>query len=177
MIKKFEKLDREILRKSNILTYCVDTFKLPDGKIDKYDIMLHNGAVAVIPVTDEGKLIMVRQYRPSFDRVTLEVPAGKRDGDEEFSTAAARELEEETGYRAENLKHFFTIDTAIAYCDEEIEVFIATGLKKTGQNLDPDEFIEIEEYDPDELKDMVFKGEIRDSKTIACIMAYLAYLQ
>lgn len=174
MIKKFEKLDREILRESSILTYCVDTFRLPDGKVEKYDVMLHNGAVAVIPVTDSGKFIMVKQYRPSFDRVTLEVPAGKRDGDEEFITAAARELEEETGYRCSELRHFFTIDTAIAYCDEEIEVFLATGLIKTEQNLDPDEFIEIGEYDPLELKDMVFKGEIRDSKTIACIMAYLA---
>ncbi len=177
MIKKFERIDREILRKSNVLTYCVDTMKLPDGQTVKYDIMLHNGASAVVPVTDEGKIVMVKQYRLSFDRVTLEVPAGKRDGDEDFAVAARRELLEETGYECGHIEPLITIDTAIAYCDEEIKVFLATDLKKTGtQHTDFDEFIEVGEYELSELKKMIFNHEIRDSKTIACIMAYNAYI-
>ncbi|MBQ9550460.1 MAG: NUDIX hydrolase [Lachnospiraceae bacterium] len=177
MLKKFERLKREILRKSNVLTYCLDTMKLPDGHVVEYDTMLHNGAAAVIPVTDEGKIVMVRQYRHSFDRVTLEVPAGKRDGNEDFSVAAERELEEETGYRSGHMEPFITIDTAIAYCNEEIKVFLATELTRTGgQHTDPDEFIEVGEYGLSELKDMIFAHEIRDSKTIACIMAYDSYL-
>lgn len=175
MIKKSRRLERKILRKSNILTYCVDTVELPDGNVAEYDVMLHNGGVAVIAITGEGKMVMVRQYRHAFDRITLEVPAGKRDGDEEFLTAAKRELREEGGYLCERIEHFMTINTAIAYCDEVIEVYLATGLRKTSQDLDPDEFVEVCEMDPDELVDMVFNCEIKDSKTVAAIMAYKAY--
>ncbi|MCR4590341.1 MAG: NUDIX hydrolase [Lachnospiraceae bacterium] len=178
MIDKFKRIKREVLRKSNVLTYCIDTMQLPDGQTQEYDMMLHNGASAVVPVTDEGKLVMVKQYRLSFDRVTLEVPAGKRDGDEEFIKAAERELLEETGYTCSKIEPFITIDTAIAYCDEEIKVFLATGLKKTDrQHTDPDEFIDVGEYELSDLKKMIFNHEIRDSKTIACIMAYSAYLE
>ena len=177
MIKKFERLDREILRKSNVLTYCVDTMKLPDGQKVKYDIMLHNGASAVVAVTNDNKIVMVKQYRFSFDRVTLEVPAGKRDGDEDFAVAAKRELLEETGYECGKIEPFITIDTAIAYCDEEIKVYLATDLKKTGkQHTDFDEFIEVGEYELSDLIKMIFDHKIRDSKTIACIMAYNAYI-
>lgn len=177
MIKKFERLNREVLRKSNVLTYCIDTMRLPDGHEVHYDTMLHNGASAVIPVTKEGKIVMVRQYRHSFDRVTLEVPAGKRDGDEDFMVAARRELTEETGYTCGKIEHFITIDTAIAYCDEEIEVYLATDLKKTeSQHTDFDEFIEVGEYELSDLVKKIFDHEIRDSKTIACIMAYNAYI-
>jgi len=176
MIKKFELLDRKIVRKSNILTYCDDTLKLPDGRIVTYDTMLHNGAAAVIAVTDEGKLVMVRQYRHSFDRITLEIPAGGRNGNEEFIEAAKRELREETGYECSEIEYFMTIDTAIAYCDEKIEVFLAKGLKKTDQNLDPDEFIEVEEYSVKELADLILKGKIMDSKTVSVIMTYYASL-
>ena len=175
MIKKSRRLERKILRKSNILTYCVDTVELPDGNVAEYDVMLHNGGVAVIAITGEGKMVMVRQYRHAFDRITLEVPAGKRDGDEEFLTAAKRELREEGGYLCERIEHFMTINTAIAYCDEVIEVYLATGLRKTSQDLDPDEFVEVCEMDPDELADMVFNCEIKDSKNVAAIMAYKAY--
>ena len=175
MLKKFNLLKRKELRKSNILDYCVDTYELPNGSTQDYDIMLHNGAAAVVAVTDEGRIVMVRQYRPAFDEITTEIPAGKRDGDEDFERAAARELEEETGYRPGRMRHLITVYTAIAYCDEKIEVYIADKLVKKEQHLDDDEFIEIREYTIDELKNMIFKGEIADSKTIAAVMAYAAY--
>ncbi len=177
MIKKFKLLKRNLLRKSNILEYCVDTYELPNGKTHDYDIMLHNGAAAVVAVTDEGKIVMVRQYRPAFDRVTTEIPAGKRDGDEEYETAAARELEEETGYRAGRMRHLITVDTAIAYCNEKIEIYIADRLTKTEQNLDEDEFVEIREFSLEELKKMILNAEIEDSKTIAAIMSYAVYIK
>ncbi len=176
MIKKFKLLKRTELRKSNILDYCVDTYELPNGKTQEYDIMLHNGAAAVVAVTDEGKIIMVRQYRPAFDRVTTEIPAGKRDGDEAFEAAAARELEEETGYRAGRMRHLITVDTAIAYCNEKIEIYIADQLSKSHQNLDEDEFVEIKEFTLEELKKMILNAEIEDSKTIAAIMSYAVYI-
>ena len=177
MIKKFERIDRKIVRKTNILTYCDDTLKLPDGRTVVYDTMVHNGAAAVIAVTDEGKIVMVRQYRHTFDSVTLEIPAGGRNGDEEFINAAERELREEAGYNCSEIEYFMTIYTAIAYCDEKIEVFLAKGLKRTEQDLDPDEFIEVEEYTAEELKDMILKGEIKDSKTVSAIMTYCSSIQ
>lgn len=176
MLKKFKRLNREVLRKSSILTYCIDTMELPDGNTARYDTMLHNGASAVIAVTDEGKIVMVRQYRHSFDRITLEIPAGKRDGDEAFDVAARRELKEETGFECTDLKHFITVDTAIAYCNEVIEVYLATGLKKSEQHLDPDEFVEVLECDLSDLMDKIYAHEIRDSKTIAVLMAYYGYI-
>lgn len=175
MIKKFERIDRKIVRKSNILTYCDDTLKLPDGRTVVYDTMVHNGAAAVIAVTDEGKIVMVRQYRHTFDRITLEIPAGGRNGDEEYIDAAIRELREEAGYNCSEIEYFMTIDTAIAYCDEKIEVFLAKGLTKTKQDLDPDEFIEVEEYELDDLMGRIFKGEIMDSKTVSAIMTYYGF--
>ncbi len=174
MLKKFKRIKREILRKSRVLTYCEDTMELPDGRIFHYDTMLHNGASAVLPVTDQGKIVMVSQYRHVFDRITLEVPAGARNGDEDFEVTARRELEEEAGLVCGKLEHFITIDTAIAYSDEVIEVYIATDLKKTEQHPDPDEFLEVREYELSELMDKIYGHEIRDSKTIAILSAYAA---
>ncbi len=174
MVQKFQTIERTLLRKSKVLEFYEDTLKTPDGQIVKYDMMLHKGAAAVVPVRDDGKILMVRQYRHSVDRVTLEIPAGSRDSQEEnFRVAALRELEEETGYRSDSLEHLITIITAIAYCDEKIEVYIARNLSPTKQHLDSDEFIDVEAFEPEELRRMIFAGEIQDSKTIASLMAYL----
>ena len=176
MVKKFERLKRTVLRKSNILEYCNDTLKLPNGNIREYDMMVHKGAAAVVPVMDDGGILMVRQYRPAIDRVTLEIPAGGRDStDEPYEAAARRELEEETGYRAGKMTHLITIDTAIAYCDERIEVFLAEKLTKTKQHLDEDEFIEYCVCRLPDLVAMIGRGEIRDSKTISSILAMEHY--
>ena len=172
MIEKFELLDREELRRSSILTYCNETYKLPNGNTVVYDMMLHGGAAAVVPVMEDGKILMVRQYRPSVERATTEIPAGKRDPGEDFKAAAIRELEEETGYKAGSMEHLITVITAIAYCNEKIEIYVASDLTKTKQHLDDDEFIEFRTFDIEELAEMIYRGEIQDSKTIAAIMAY-----
>ncbi len=173
MVQKFQTIDRKHLRTSRVLEFYEDTLKTPDGQIVKYDMMLHKGAAAVVPVLPDGRILMVRQYRHSVDRVTLEIPAGSRDSREEnFRVAALRELEEETGYRSEKLEHLITIITAIAYCDEKIEVYVATDLIPTKQHLDSDEFIDVEAFELDTLKSMIFAGELQDSKSIASIMAY-----
>ncbi len=174
MIKEFERLDRKVMDSNRVFDYCKDTLKLPDGRITVYETLLHKGAAAVVPVLDDGRILLVRQYRHAIGRISLEIPAGGRNStDEDFMTAAARELEEETGYKSDDLKHLITIITAIAYCDEKIEVYVAGNLKRSKQNLDPDEYIEIEAYEPRVLSDMILKGQIQDSKTIAAIMSYL----
>ena len=175
MVEKFEFLNRTVVDSNHVFDYCKDELRLPDGKIVEYATLKHKGAAAVIPVMDDGRIIMVRQYRHAIGRVSLEIPAGGRDNEEEeYAVAAARELEEETGYRSNDLTHLISIVTAIAYADEKIEVYVAKNLIQSRQRLDPDEFIEIEPYRLSDLMDMIYRGEIQDSKTIASVMSYYA---
>lgn len=176
MVERFELLDRKIMDSNRVFDYCKDTLRLPNGKETVYETLLHKGASAVVPVLDDGRILLVKQFRHAIDRVSLEIPAGGRNGtDEPFINAAKRELEEETGYQSDDLTHLISIVTAIAYCDEKIEVYLAKGLKKTRQKLDPDEFIEVEAFEPEKLKEMIGTGQIQDSKTIAAIMSYLVF--
>ena len=174
MLQKFRQLSREVVDWNVIFDYCKDKVELPDGKIEEYVACVHKGASAVVPVLPDGRILMVHQYRYAIDRNTVEIPAGGRNGVEEsFEAAAKRELEEETGYTTdEELTHLITIATAIAYCNEIIEVYVAKNLRKTSQHLDPDEFIDVVPYDPEDLKAMIFEGRIQDSKTIASLMSY-----
>ena len=122
----------------------------------------HKGAAAVVPVTADGKILMVRQYRNALDRYTLEIPAGALDEvGEPGIECASRELEEETGYRSENLEWLITLRTTVAFCNERIEVYVAHDLIPSKQHLDEDEF-----------KEKIFSGEIEDAKTVSSLMAY-----
>lgn len=171
-LEPVKRLKREIKTKGNVLTLYEDTVEV-NGLIEHWDYLHHNGAAAVIPITDEGKVLMVRQYRNALDRFTLEVPAGKVDApDEPRIQCGFRELEEETGYRTDDLEFLVRIDTFVAFCNEEIDVFVARNLKKTQQHLDPDESVEVEEWALDDLMDMIYKGELKDAKTVSAILAY-----
>ncbi len=175
---KQERLNRKLIYQGKIIGVYQDTIKLPDGKVVEYDFIKHNGAAAVVPVTEEGKILMVRQDRNAVNRETLEIPAGKRDGKEDPAVCVQRELEEETGYRCEKLEHLITLDSWVAFCDERIDVYVATRLVSSRQHLDEDEFIDVEEWEMEQLEEMIFSGKIRDAKTIAGLMAYKAkYLQ
>lgn len=172
-IGDYERIDRELVRNCHIFDFYEDTLINPEGKTVKYDHIEHKGAAAVVPVLEDGRILMVRQFRNSLDRYTWEIPAGGRDSvNEDFKVAAARELEEETGYKSDNLKHLIKIATAIAYCSEIIEVYVATNLQKSSQNLDDNEFIDVKAFELEELKQMIYEGKIQDSKTIASIMSY-----
>ena len=176
MIESFRQLSREVVDTNCIFQYCKDQVELPDGKVEEYVACIHKGASAVIPVLPDGRILMVHQYRYPLGRETIEIPAGGRDSTEEpFETAARRELEEETGYTTDSkLEHLITIATAIAYCDEIIEVYVARDLRKTSQHLDPDEFIDVEAFEIKDLMDMIYTGKIQDSKTIASVMSYFS---
>ena len=116
---------------------------------------------------------MVRQYRNALDRYTLEIPAGGLNGaDEPTRDAAGRELEEETGYRSDDLEWLITIRTTVAFCNEKIDIYVAKNLIKSHQHLDEDEFINVEAYSVEELSRMILEGKIEDSKTISAIMSY-----
>lgn len=173
-MEHIKRIKREKRYTGSMLTMCADTILTPDGNEATWDYIEHNGAAAVLPVLPDGRILMVRQYRNALDRETLEIPAGGLNGkDEPTIEAAARELEEETGYRSDHLEPLISVVTAVAFCNEVIDVYTATNLVKTEQHLDPDEYIEVEAYKPEELVDLIFEGRIQDSKSIAAIMSYL----
>lgn len=172
-MEEIKRLSRDLVFRGAIIDYYQDTMQIPNGNIAKWDFIDHKGAAAVVPVTDEGKLIMVRQYRNALERYTLEIPAGGLNGaDEPTIDAAARELTEETGYRADKLELLLSIRTTVAFCNEKIDIYVATGLTPGKQHLDEDEYVDVKAFDLEELISMVLAGEIQDSKTVAAILAY-----
>ena len=173
MSEHFKRLKRELKFKGAIIDFYQDTMEIDENHTATWDFINHKGAAAVVPVTKEGKILMVRQYRNALDRYTLEIPAGALDTvDEPGIECASRELEEETGYKSNNLEWLITLRTTVAFCNEKIEVFVARDLIPSHQHLDEDEFIDLKEYTLDELKEKIFSGEIEDSKTVSALMAY-----
>lgn len=173
MAEEVRRIKRELIHKGAVVEIYCDTMEFENGNTAEWDFIHHDGAAAVVPVTDDGKILMVRQYRNALERYTLEIPAGKLDDPEEKGiTCASRELEEETGYRSENLEWMLTLRTTVAFCDERIEIFAARNLIPSRQNLDEDEYIDVQAYTLEELKGKIFTGEIEDSKTVAAILAY-----
>ncbi len=173
MSEQIKRISRDLIQKGSIIDFYKDSIQLPDGKVVQWDFIKHKGAAAVVAVRDDGKLLMVRQYRNALDRYTLEIPAGGRDYEEEPTLlCAARELEEETGYKSDNLTHLLTLRTTVAFCDELIDVYVARDLKPSKQHLDEGEYINVEAYTIDELCEKVFAKEIQDSKTVSAIIAY-----
>lgn len=171
----FERLGRELKYQGSILDVYQDSIRVPNGNIAKWDFIKHKGAAAVLPVTEEGKILMVRQYRNAIERDSLEIPAGGKNGaDEPTIVAAARELEEETGYKSDDLELLLSTVPAIAYSSEVIDIYVARNLKPSRQHLDEDEFVDVCEYTLDELCEMIYACKIQDSKTIAAVMTYKA---
>lgn len=166
------RLDRKLKYQGTILKIYEDTV-IANGHEAHWDFIHHDGAAAVVPVMDDGKILMVRQYRNALERYTLEIPAGKLDEpDEPTIQCASRELEEETGYRTENMEYLITVNTTVAFCDEKIDIYVAKDLIPSHQHPDEDEEIEVKALSIDELQERILSGEITDGKTIAALMAY-----
>lgn len=174
-MEKIRRVARELVAKGSIIEYYHDIMETSEGKTAVWDFIKHNGAVAVVAVREDGKLLMVRQYRNALERETLEIPAGALDYPEEPPLEAAlRELSEETGYIAGKIQHLHTLQTTVAFTNERIEMFVATDLKPGEQHLDEEEFIEVEAYTMEELKEMILSSKIQDGKTVCGILTYAA---
>ncbi|MCR4650511.1 MAG: NUDIX hydrolase [Lachnospiraceae bacterium] len=176
MAEKITRLNRELVKKGAIIDYYQDEVLIPNGHHDKWDFINHKGAAACVAVLDDGRLIMVRQYRNALDRETIEIPAGGLNPGEPTIEAAARELHEETGYIAGKIEPLISIYTTVAFCNEKIDIYLATELKKGEAEPDEDEYVDIVLLEPDELVKMIFEGKIMDSKTVGAILAYSEYI-
>ena len=173
MSDEVKRIDRRLAYKGAILELYDDTMQFANGNIAHWDLIMHKGAAAVVAVSDDGRLLMVRQYRNALERETLELPAGAKDTiDEPTAVCAARELEEETGYKAGKLELLISIYTTVAFCNEKIDIYLASELKPSVQHLDENEYLNVETWELDDLVSMIYDGKLQDSKTVAAILAY-----
>ena len=152
----------------------MQTVQLPNGQEAKREVVLHPGAVTVLAITAEDKVLLVRQFRKPCERVLVEIPAGKLEPGEEPLASAKRELEEETGYQAREWQHLNSFYTSPGFADELIHLYVARDLVKTAQNLDQDEFLDVLEVSADELRKMITDQEIYDAKTLTAAYWWLA---
>lgn len=160
------RIDGELAYDGHFLKVTRDRIRLPDGKESAREFIRHPGAVVILPLLDDGRVLLERQYRYPNDRVFIEFPAGKIDPGEASLASAKRELEEETGYTASEWHFVCTIHNAIAYSDEHLDLFLARGLVAGDAKLDEGEFLETFTATVPELLEMVRKGEITDVKTV-----------
>ncbi len=171
-VKGYEKLDRTLVHKGVVISFYKEHMKLPDGYEADWDYIAHPGGAACLPVTKDGDVILVSQYRNSQDRLTLEIPAGKKDNNESDEATALRELEEETGYKTDKVTHLTDTIPAVGYSDEVLGLFYADNLIPSKQNLDDDEKIDLVKIPLKKAVDMCVSGEIIDSKTVTAILMY-----
>ena len=161
-----------------ILHVFKDTVALPNGKPAIREVIRHVGAVGIVPLTDDGKVIIERQFRYPLNRVVTEIPAGKLDSAaEDRLSAAKRELEEETGYTANEWINLGDYIPTCAYCDERITLYLARGLSLGQRHLDEDEFLDFEAIPLSDLVEDVMAGRITDGKTQVAILKVARLLE
>ncbi len=167
----------EVLFKGKVFDLQVDEIEYDSGNKGIREIAVHNGGAVVVPVKDDGKIIMVTQFRYPFQKVMMELPAGKLDKDEDPYSCAVRELEEETGYKAEKIEKLSAISTTPGFCTEILHIYIAQNLTEGSHNREEGEHgMEVFEFTFDELDKKIIVGEIIDAKSICGIYLAKQYL-
>lgn len=163
----------DVLYKGKVFNTKVDQIEYNSGNKAVREVAEHSGGAVVVPVTDDGKIIMVTQHRFPVDKVLLELPAGKLSKGEDPKLCATRELEEETGYKSENVKELGSIYTTPGYSSEKLWIYIAKDLKPGSHNREEGEYgMEVFKFSLDEVEQKIFNGEIVDGKSICGV--YLA---
>jgi ADP-ribose pyrophosphatase len=166
------RVDSERVFDGKLLHVRRDEVRLPDGHAATREYVVHPGAVLMVPVKDDGRLVVERQFRYPLNRVMIEFPAGKLDPGESPLATAKRELVEEAGYEARTWTPLGSVHTVVSYSTEKIEFFLAEGLSHVGAKLDHGEFLEVFEMGVDEMLAALDRGEITDLKTIAALLMY-----
>lgn len=173
----FRIIKSETLHKGKVFNTRIDEIEYNSGNLAVREVAEHPGGAVVVPMTDEGKIIMVTQYRFPVERVLLELPAGKLNKDEDPMLCAKRELEEETGYSSENVKRLGWIYTTPGYSSEKLFIFLAQDMKPGNHNREEGEFgMEVFEFSLKEIEQKIFNGEIVDGKTIGGIFLARKFL-
>lgn len=165
-----KRLSGEQVYRGNFLDVHRDVIGLPGGDTATREYIVHPGAVVVVPLLDDGRLVLVRQHRYPLGRVLLEFPAGKIDPGEDTTRCGLRELTEETGYSAREVARAGILHNAAAYSNEHIEIFFARGLTAGRQQLDHGELIDVHLYTPEALDELAGRGELTDAKTLICLL-------
>lgn len=160
--------------RGKIINLRQDKVTLPDGRESIREIVEHPGAVVILALTNDDKMVMIRQFRKAADEVLWELPAGKVEPGENLKNCALRELEEETGYFSRKIKKLITFFSTPGFCNEKLTLFLAEDLEKRNKNEDDDEFIEVELINPNEALKLVQKNIIKDAKTIIGILYFLS---
>ncbi len=163
-------LESKTLYKGRIINLRLDSVVLENGNTALREVVEHPGAVGIVALKENGDIVMVKQYRKAADQVLLELPAGKLEPGEDPADCAARELTEETGYIAGDLRYLVSFYTSPGFSNEVMHMFLATGLREGENDPDDDEMVETVEISPDRAMDMILEGEIKDGKTIAGIL-------
>jgi ADP-ribose pyrophosphatase len=172
-----KKLKSDIVYEGSFLKVIRDEVELPNGKKGTREYIPHPGASMVIPVTDRGHLVMLRQYRYPLQSIFIEFPAGKIDAGEDALTTAHRELQEETGLIAKSIEHLTTIHPVIGYSNEHIEIYLAKGLTQTTAKLDEEEFVDVFEIAFEEAMELMWQSKITDVKTMVGLFWYQQVLK
>ncbi len=165
-------LSSERIYQGRVINLRVDTVRLEDGKVSKREIIEHRGAVALVPIDENGDILLVKQYRRAADRELLEIPAGTLEVGEDPLACAHRELEEETGFRASQMELLTAFFPVPGYSTEFIRLYLATGLQVATKGGDEDEDIEVVPTSLTQALDMIKSGEICDGKSIIGLLLY-----
>ena len=148
-----------------VITLKVDTVEIPGQGYQKRELVEVGGAVGIVAITDDNKVVLVKQFRKPIEKPIFEIPAGKLEKNESPKECAERELKEETGYSAKNIKLIHKFFTSAGFSNEIMFVYLATGLTPGENNLDADEFLDVYEIELEEAYNMVLKNDVEDAKT------------
>lgn len=170
------RVDSETVFEGKLLHVRRDTVRLPDGKLATREYIVHPGAVLIVPVLPDGRLVVERQYRYPLGSVLIEFPAGKLDPGETPLATGRRELREEAGYTAASWQPLGRVHSVVSYSTEAIDFFVADGLTHVGAALDDGEFLEIEALSVEDMLAALDRGEITDAKTVAALLLYVRRL-
>ena len=166
------KQSEEIIYRGRIFDLARETHQMPDQRLAKFEIIQHPGGAAALPVREDGRVILIRQFRPAAEDFVWEIPAGRLEPGENGADCIERELVEEIGYRTASVESLGFIYSSIGFCNEKIHLYIASQLEKTSTALEPDEFIEPQIMPLEQALQMIESGQIIDAKTQITLLRY-----
>ncbi len=166
------KLNDKQIFDGRLISLAIEEHQLPDGRRTEFEVVHHPGGAAVLPLLDDGRVVLIRQFRPALGGMVVEIPAGRLEPGETPELCVRRELIEEVGYRAQTVEKLGEMLPAVGFCDERIHLFVASGLQVVPQALEPDEYIELLPLPLAEALAMVAAGQIPDGKTQLALLLW-----